>query len=61
MEPGEGRTVSFGTVYDHFSESEELSSLVDTLPHICHDQIAMEASQERFTGQPSDFFTPAES
>lgn len=48
---GEGASVSFGTVLDHFAESEELSSLVDALPHICSDQIALEASQERFTGE----------
>jgi len=45
--------VSFGTVLDHFAESEELTSLVETLPHICSDQIALEASQERFTGERS--------
>ena len=45
------RAVSFGTVFDHFAESGELSSLVDALPHICGDQIALEASQERFTGE----------
>ena len=48
---GEDASVSFGTVLDHFAESEELSSLVDALPHICSDQIALEASQERFTGE----------
>lgn len=48
---GEDASVSFGTVLDHFAESEELSSLVDALPHVCSDQIALEASQERFTGE----------
>ena len=48
---GEDASVSFGTVLDHFAETEELSSLVDALPHICSDQIALEASQERFTGE----------
>lgn len=43
--------VAFGTVLDHFAESEELTSLVDTLPHICREPIALEASQERFTGE----------
>ena len=48
-EDGRG-AVAFGTVLDHFAESGELASLVDTLPHICRDPIALEASQERFTG-----------
>ena len=42
--------MSFGTALDHFAESEELRSLVDTLPHICSNIIALEASQERVTG-----------
>ena len=45
-----GCEVSFGTVLDHFSESAELSSLAESLPNVCTDQIALEASQERFTG-----------
>jgi len=49
----EDAAVSCGTVLDHFAESEELTSLVETLPHICSDQIALEASQERFTGERS--------
>lgn len=47
----ESEAVSFGTAYDHFAESAELCGLIDALPHICHEQIAMEASQERVTGR----------
>ena len=41
--------VRFGTVFDHFAELEETCSLIDDLPRICRDFIALEASQERFT------------
>lgn len=46
----EEENLTFGTALDHFAESEELRSLVDALPHICQDTIALEASHERFTG-----------
>ncbi len=42
--------LTFGTALDHFAESEELRSLIDTLPHICQDFTALETSHERFTG-----------
>lgn len=45
-----GDEVSFGTALDHFAESAELSSLVESLPQTCGDQTTLEASQERFTG-----------
>lgn len=44
-----GDEVSFGTALDHFAESAELSSLVESLPQTCGDQTTLEASQERFT------------
>lgn len=47
---GERTSVACGTVLDHFAESEELAPLVEALPHICREPIALEASQERFTG-----------
>ena len=58
MESHEDAAVSFGTVLDHFAESGELTSLVETLPHICGDQIALEASQERFTGTRNNLRPP---
>ena len=47
----EETAVSYGTVLDHFAENEELHSILDALPHICGDQISLEASQERITGE----------
>ena len=41
--------VGSGTVFDHFAELEETCLLIDNLPRISRDFIALEASQERFT------------
>ena len=41
--------VGSGTVFDHFAELEETCFLIDNLPSISRDFIALEASQERFT------------
>lgn len=47
---GDEVAVSFGTVYDHFSETEEVCSLIDTLPQILRDFRSREAALERLTG-----------
>ena len=41
--------VGSGTVFDHFAELKETCILIDNLPSICRDFIALEASQESFT------------
>ena len=46
-----GEAVCSGNVLDHFAESEELSALVAALPHVSTDQISLEMSQERVTGE----------
>ena len=48
--------VRYGTVFDHFAELEETCSLIDDLPRICRDFIALEASQERFTRKTTNDF-----
>lgn len=45
----EGAAISHGNVYDHFSEYNEVCSIIDTLPQLLSDFRALEASQERFT------------
>lgn len=47
---GDEVAVSFGTAYDHFSETEEVCSLINTLPHILRDFRAREAALERLIG-----------
>lgn len=42
-------TLACGTVLDHFTESEELLSLVNTLPHVYMELRSREKSEERFT------------
>ena len=50
MEQQGEETVSFGTAYDHFSESDEVCSLIDALPHVFQDLRSLEATIERLTG-----------
>jgi hypothetical protein len=40
---------TFGTVYDHFSEVNEVLSLIEKLPHVIKDFRSLELSQQRFT------------
>lgn len=44
-------SVCCGTGFDHFAELEETCSLIDNLPQISHNFIALEASQEHFTSK----------
>ncbi len=39
-----------GTLLDHFVESDEVFSIVASLPEVCADLRARETSQQRFTG-----------
>lgn len=43
--------VAYGTVLDHFLESEELMSLVTALPEVCEELRNRERSEERFTSE----------
>ena len=40
-----------GTALDHFAESEELQSLVSTLPQVYNELRSRERSEERFTSE----------
>lgn len=46
----EGEDITRGTPLDHFAESEELLSIVSTLPQVCGEMRASENAIERFTG-----------
>ena len=46
----EDEDLTCGTPLDHFAESEELSSIVSTLPHVCGELRSSENAIERFTG-----------
>lgn len=50
MEGGEG-TVCSGSALDHFAESEELMSLVSSLPQVYSELRSREKSEERFTSE----------
>ena len=39
------------TVYDHFEESAQVCSIIEELSGIYDQPIALESSQERFTGK----------
>ena len=43
--------VGQGTVLDHFSESEEVLSLVAGLPQVCEELRSREKSEERFSSK----------
>ena len=36
---------------DHFTEVQEVITLIDTIESICHDDILLEAAEERFIGK----------
>ncbi len=42
--------VGFDNPLQDFAESAEAPSLIASLPHICNDPYALEASQEKFLG-----------
>ena len=50
-EDGVCAALTFGTLLDHFAESEEVFSLVDALPEVCNDLRARENAHQRFTGR----------
>ena len=36
---------------DHFTEVQEVITLIETIGSICHDDILLEAAEERFIGK----------
>lgn len=55
LEGGSGGAVGYGTVLDHFAESEELLSLVAALPHVYEELRSREKSEERFTSESGHY------
>lgn len=55
VEEGPGALAS-GTALDHFAESEELLSLVSTLPEVYSELRSRERSEERFTSETKPLF-----
>lgn len=47
----EPEAIVSGTALDHFAESEELLSLVSTLPQVYDELRGRERSEERFTSE----------
>lgn len=43
---------------DHFSELHEVTTLIKTIESICHDDILLEAAEERFIGRFDHYFYP---
>lgn len=35
---------------DHFTEVQEVTTLIESIGSICHDDILLEAAEERFIG-----------
>jgi hypothetical protein len=55
LEEGEGSEALLrGTALDHFAESEELLSLVRSLPQVYHELRSREKSEERFTSKTAE-------
>ena len=40
---------------DHFSEVQEITTLIESIGSICHDDILLEAAEERFIGKLAEF------
>ena len=36
---------------DHFAEVQEITTLIESIESICHDDILLEAAEERFIGK----------
>ena len=53
----EEEDITRGTPLDHFAESEELSSIISTLPQVCGELRPSENAIERFTGTRRDHAT----
>lgn len=43
---------------DHFTEVQEVTTLIESIGSICHDDILLEAAEERFIGKFAVFFSP---
>ena len=41
---------------DHFTEIQEVTTLIESIGNICHDDILLEAAEERFIGEFTLFF-----
>lgn len=41
---------------DHFTEVQEVTTLIESIRNICHDDILLEAAEERFIGEFTLFF-----
>ena len=41
---------------DHFTEVQEITTLIESIGSICHDDILLEAAEERFIGKFALFF-----
>jgi len=41
---------------DHFTEVQEVTTLIESIGSICHDDILLEAAEERFIGKFALFF-----
>lgn len=57
MDASTALQVDEGTALYHFSENEELLSLVCTLPQVYAELRTREKSEERFTGRPNTYST----
>ena len=53
----EEEDLTCGTPLDHFAESEELSSIVSTLPHVCGELRLSENATEKFTSTCTDLYS----
>ena len=42
---------------DHFTEIQEVTTLIESIGNICHDDILLEAAEERFIGEFTLFFS----
>ena len=40
---------------DHFTELQEVTTLIESIGPICHDDILLEAAEERFIGKHDVF------
>ena len=40
---------------DHFTEVQEITTLIESIGSICHDDILLEAAEERFIGKLAEF------